>query len=93
MFRNWRTLALILTADFILAPVASVSLTRATGLGAISIVAALAATRPFFVFLVSSLFSIDRIKLLNEPLERDTLALKVVALAMIIGGITALSLL
>lgn len=93
VFRNWRTLALILTADFILAPVASVSLTRATGLGAISIVAALAATRPFFVFLVSSLFSIDRIKLLNEPLERDTLALKVVALAMIIGGIATLSLL
>lgn len=91
--RNWRTLALMLTADFILAPVASVSLTRATGLGAVSLVAALAATRPFFVFLVGSFFSIDRIKLLDEPLERETLALKVVALGMIVGGIAALSLL
>ena len=93
VLRNWRTLALMLIADFLLAPVASISLTRATGLGAISLVAAFAATRPFFVFMVSSLFSIDRIKLLNEPLERDTLSLKVIALVMIVGGIAALSLL
>jgi len=93
VLRNWRTLALMLTADFLLAPVASISLTRATGLGAISLVAAVAATRPFFVFLVSSLFSMERIKLLAEPLERETLTLKLVALGMIVGGIAALSLL
>jgi|TARA_B100001971_G_scaffold86380_1_gene79851 drug/metabolite transporter (DMT)-like permease len=93
VLRNWRTLALILIADFLLAPVASISLTRATGLGAISLVAAVAATRPFFVFMVSTFFSIERIKLLNEPLERDTLALKVIALVMIVGGIATLSLL
>jgi drug/metabolite transporter (DMT)-like permease len=93
VLRNWRTLALMLIADFLLAPVASISLTRATGLGAISLVAALAATRPFFVFMVSSFFSIERIQLLREPLQRDTLALKLVALAMIVGGIAILSLL
>jgi drug/metabolite transporter (DMT)-like permease len=93
VLRNWRTLALMLIADFLLAPVASISLTRATGLGAISLVAALAATRPFFVFMVSSFFSIERIQLLREPLQRDTLALKLVALAMIVGGIATLSLL
>jgi len=93
LIRNWRTLTLMLAADFVMAPVASISLTRATGLGAVSLVAALAATRPFFVFLVSSLFSIEKIKLLNEPLERDTVALKVIALAMIVGGIATLSLL
>ena len=93
VLRNWRTLTLMLAADFLMAPVASISLTRATDLGAISLVAALAATRPFFVFLMSSLFSIEKVKLLNEPLERDTLVLKVVALAMIVGGVAALSLL
>jgi hypothetical protein len=93
VLRNWRTLALMLIADFLLAPAASISLTRATGLGAISLVAAFAATRPFFVFMISSLFSMERIKLLNEPLERETLSLKVVALVMIVGGIAALSLL
>lgn len=93
VLRNWRTLALMLIADFLLAPVASISLTRATSLGAISLVAAVAATRPFFVFLVSSLFSMERIKLLAEPLERETLTLKLVALGMIVGGIAALSLL
>ena len=93
VLRNCRTLTLMLSADFLMAPVASISLTRATELGAISLVAALAATRPFFVFLMSSLFSIEKIKLLNEPLERDTLVLKVIALAMIVGGVAALSLL
>ena len=93
VLRNWRTVALILAADFILAPLASISITGATSLGAISLVAPLAATRPLFVFLISSLFSTERIKLLNEPLRRDTLALKLVALAFIVGGITALSLL
>jgi len=39
------------------------------------------------------LFSIEKIKLLNEPLERDTMVLKVIALAMIVGGIATLSLL
>ena len=93
VLRNWRTLALMLAADFLMAPMASISLTKATELGAISLVAALAATRPFFVFVVSSLFSIEKVKLLNEPLERETLVLKAIALAMIIGGIAALSLL
>ena len=93
VLRNWRTLTLMLTADFLMAPVALILLTRATELGAISLVAALAATRPFFVFLVSSLFSIEKMKLLNEPLDRDTLVPKVIALAMIVGGIAALSLL
>lgn len=93
VLRNWRTLALLLIADFILAPVAAISLTWATSLGAVSLVATLAATRPLWVFFVSSLFSMERIKLLNEPLERETLALKVAALAMIVGGIAALSLL
>ena len=93
LLRNGRTLALILIADFSMAPVAAISLTKATEMGAISLVAALAATRPFFVFLVSSLFSTQRILLLNEPLEKGTLGLKVIALAMIVGGITALSLL
>ncbi|MCH8987541.1 MAG: hypothetical protein IIA92_01885 [Chloroflexi bacterium] len=45
------------------------------------------------MFLVSSLFGIERIKLLSEPLDREILALKVAALAMIAGGIAALSLL
>jgi len=93
VLRNWRTVTLMLLADFLMAPVASISLTRATGLGAISLVAALAATRPFFVFMVSSIFSIERIQLLREPLQRDTLALKLIALAMIVGGIATLSLL
>ncbi|MQF94658.1 MAG: hypothetical protein FI731_03175 [SAR202 cluster bacterium] len=93
VLRSWRTVGLIVAGDFIMAPIASISLNWATSLGAISLVAALAATRPFFVFMVSSLFSTQRIRLLNEPLEGETISLKLAALAMIVGGIAALSLL
>ena len=93
LLRNGRTMALMLIADYSIAPVASISLTRATEMGAISLVAALAATRPLFVFLVSSLFSIKKIQLLNEPLNRDTLVLKLISLTMIVSGITILALL
>ena len=90
---NGRTLVLMLISDFTMTPVASISLTKATEIGAISLVAALAATRPFFVFLVSSLFSVPKIQLLNEQLEKDALVLKLIALGMIVGGIATLSLL
>ena len=93
LLHNGKTLVLMLIADFLMAPVASISLTKATETGAISLVAALAATRPFFVFLISSFFSVQKIRLLNEPLEMDTLVLKAIALAMIVGGISTLSLL
>ena len=65
LLRSGRTLALILIADFLMAPVASISLTRATEMGAISLVAALAATRPSLLIFVKSFISIRKIKLLK----------------------------
>ena len=47
---------------------------------------------PIFFFMLNSLSSIERIEPLNDSLERDTLALRVAALGIIVGGITALSL-
>lgn len=62
-------------------------------LGPVSLAATLMSTRPFFVFVLSMLLSTQAWRVLNEPLDRDTLAQKFVSTAMIVGGISAIALL
>ena len=93
VFRNKQSFATLLLAEYILAPLAILLNVTATSLGPVSLVSTLTASRPFFVFVYSTLLSIPAIGLLNEPLERRTLAVKMVSVALIIGGIAALTLL
>ncbi len=60
--------------------------------GSASVVATLIATRPFFVLVYSALLSTPAWRILDEPLSRDTLALKFASTAMIIGGVSVLTL-
>ena len=60
--------------------------------GSASVVATLIATRPFFVLVYSALLSTPAWRILDEPLNRDTLALKLASTAMIIGGVSVLTL-
>ncbi len=91
--RDRKTLAMVVAAEFVLAPIAALSVTVATSLGPVSLVAAISATRPFFVFILTTILSMPPVGLLNEPLERNTLALKLVSVALIVAGTGALSLL
>ena len=61
--------------------------------GSASVVATLVGTRPFFVLVYSSLLSTPLWRMLDEPLSRDTLALKFASTAMIVGGVSVLTLL
>ena len=65
----------------------------AISLGPISIVAALVATRPVFVFIYSTLLSNPKWKVMDEPLTRDILAVKTTAIALVVVGVGALSVL
>jgi drug/metabolite transporter (DMT)-like permease len=91
--RNWRTLLLLFAAEFSLAPLAVALNVAAISMGPISLVATLTATRPIFVFIYGTIFSLPALKLLDEPLDRPTLAVKLVAIIMVVGGIVALTLL
>jgi drug/metabolite transporter (DMT)-like permease len=90
---NGQTLLLLVLAEFTLAPLAVFLNVVAINLGPVSQVGALTGTRPFFVFIFSSLLSVPAIRLLNEPLERSTLGVKLASIFMIVGGIGALTLL
>lgn len=90
--RSWKTLLLLLAAEFSLAPLAVVLNVAAISLGPVSLVATLTATRPIFVFIYGTVLSLPSLKLLDEPLDRPTLAVKLVAIIMVVGGIAALTL-
>ena len=65
----------------------------AIALGPVSLTATLMSTRPLFVFVLSVLLSSSVWRLLDEPLDRKTLANKLVSTTMIVAGISAISLL
>ena len=90
---NKQTLIVLLLAEFILAPLAVMLNVAAINLGPVSLVSTVTATRPVFVFVYGSILSISAIRLLDEPLELKTLAVKLGAIIMIVAGIAALTLL
>lgn len=65
----------------------------AIALGPVSLTVTLMSTRPLFVFVLSVLLSSSVWRLLNEPLDRKTLANKLLSTTMIVAGISAISLL
>ena len=91
--RSWRTLLLLFLAEFSLAPLAVMLNVTAINLGPVSLVSTITATRPLFVFIYGTLLSTPTFPLLEEPLAPRTLAVKLVAIVMIVGGIAALTLL
>lgn len=62
-------------------------------LGPVSIVSALIGTRAVFIFLYSAALSTKRIRLMNESLSGSVLISKTVAIAMVVAGVAAISLL
>ena len=63
----------------------------AIDLGPVSLAATLMSTRPMFVLAFTVLLSSSVWKLLDEPLSRDTLALKFGATTMIVIGVSAIA--
>jgi hypothetical protein len=84
---------LLLLAEYSLAPLAVLLNVTATSLGSVSLVSTLTATRPVFVFIFGSILSVPALRLLDEPLDRPTLLVKLTAIIMVVSGIAALTLL
>lgn len=61
--------------------------------GPVSLVVTAMSSRPLFVFMMSIVLSLPMWRLLNEPLDRRTLATKIISTAMIVLGISGISLL
>jgi len=83
---------LILFTEGVLAPVAVYAMLLALSLGPVSLASTVMSSRPVFVLILSTLLSTRFWNVLDEPLTRDTLALKATSTAMVVGGVSVLSL-
>ncbi len=83
----------LLTFNEIMAPVASILLFWSIARGPVSLVSAIAGAQPVFVFVYAVILSrISSGALLENQLEKRTMILRVMAIAMIVGGMTIIHL-
>ncbi len=86
------TVGLLVVGEGLLPLVVVAGALQATNLGPVSLVAAFLATTPLFVFVLATLLSNGRWRILEEAITGQALALKLVAIGMIVAGVGALGL-
>jgi len=91
--RSPKAMLLIGFTEMLIFPAAVLMMVFATDLGPVSLVSTINATVPAWVLLFSTLFSIGRWNLLNEPLDRRTLTLKGIAVVLMLLGVLGVTLL
>ena len=89
--RQPQVLAMLIFGESIMPAVSILLTVYAYSLGPASLVAAMLATRPLFVFVASTALSRVRWHLLDETLTTRALSVKGASILMIVGGVGALS--
>ena len=90
--RDLYTLFMLVMAEGLLAPLAALMFIIALDLGQVSSVSVVSASRPLITLLLGVGLSTRYWNVLNEPLDRSTIGLKLTSVVMIVGGVTVLSL-
>jgi drug/metabolite transporter (DMT)-like permease len=80
------TMALILGSEFALSAAAQLALLGALERGPVSLVSAIGATPPVWIFVIGTAVSTRFLPILSETIDRRTLSLKAVAIAMTVVG-------
>ena len=88
--KSTKTVALLVVGEGLLPLVVVAGALQATNLGPVSLVSAFLATTPLFVFILATLLSQARWRIMEEAITREALVLKVAAIVMIITGVSAL---
>jgi len=90
--KSVNTLVLMIVGEGMLPIVAIVLSLLATNLGPVSLVTGFLATRPLFLFIVATILSSPSVRLMEESVSRQDLAIKFTSIVMIIVGVGALGL-
>lgn len=88
---NPRGVGLLVLTEGLLAPLSGLALVASITLGPVALASAVTSTRPLFLLAISTALSTRYWQILNEPLDRDTLALKALSTILIVGGTSALA--
>ena len=89
--RQTDTCVLMIIGEAILPYIAIFLGLMAINIGPVALVTSLLATRPMFVFLLASILSIKKIRIMDEPMTKGTITTKMLSISMIIIGITGLT--
>jgi transporter family protein len=90
--RNPHTTAMMFITEGVLGPIGALAFVYALSVGPVSLVTTVSAARPLSVLIISAALSTPAWNFLNEPLDRETLTLKIVSTVLIVGGVIALGL-
>lgn len=90
IFLTPKAIILILATEAVIAPMAMYAMLLGLSLGPASLVATLFSTRPVFVLLITSLLSTRIWNLMNEPLDKQVLGLKIVSTSIVVLGVSIL---
>lgn len=90
--QNRRTAGLMFVSEGIMGPSAALIFVYALSVGSVSLVATVAAIRPLAILALSLGLSTPWWNVLHEPMDKETIGLKVIATLLIVGGVVALRL-
>jgi len=90
--QNRRTAGLMFVSEGIMGPSAALIFVYALSVGSVSLVATVAAIRPLAILALSLGLSTPWWNVLHEPMDKETIGLKVMATLLIVGGVVALRL-
>ncbi len=93
MFSRIKSGGFMLLTEAIIAPFAALVTMWAIMLGPVSLAVTLMSSRPMFVFVLSSILSTRLLPMLGEPLDKATLTIKGMSIALIISGVIMISIL
>ena len=89
---NSKAILTLIVGEGVLAPIAALMFVVALSLGPVSLVSTVQASRPLFTLVLGIGLSTRLWNVLGERLDRQTIGLKVVSVAMTAGGVTVLGL-
>ena len=90
--QNRRTASLMFMSEGLMAPTAAYIFVYALSVGSVSLVTTVTATRALAILVLSLALSTRYWNVLHEPMDRETIGLKVVATLLIVGGVVTLRL-
>lgn len=88
--RNKRTAGLMFMTEGVMGPTAAFIFVYALSVGSVSLVTTVAAIRPLAILALSLALSTRWWNVLHEPMDRETVGLKVIATLLIVGGVVTL---
>jgi uncharacterized membrane protein len=93
MFSTIKSGGLMVLTEAVVAPFAALVTIWAIMLGPVSLAVTLMSSRPLFVFVLSAILSTKLLPMLEEPVDKATLAIKGMSIALIISGVVTISIL